>query len=365
MILLVGWLCAAVATASVTPLVKRYARQHGIVDDPAIEPVRRVHHWPTPLLGGVAIWLSIVGFVLWFTFGDPQLVQEYISREALLTILLAATVLMIGGYVDDVHRLAPRTAILFPIIAAGVTVIGGIGVHFISRPWGGIWRIDGWKLAVFTIQGATYDLAVIGSLFTFAWLMGMMYTTKFLDGLDGLVSGVVVIGALVIMGLSLTPTVHQPDTALLAALIGGAFLGFLPYNWSPAKIFLGDGGSLLAGYLLGVLAIIAGGKLATTLLVVGIPVLDVVWVLLRRWLWDRSSLVKADRKHLHFRLLDVGFSPRQVVGILWGISLLWGVPALFLKTRGKMILFSFLFVGSLLAAVWLVRLQSSVRTPRS
>ena len=129
----------------------------------------------------------------------------------------------------------------------------------------------------------------------------MMYTTKLLDGVDGLVSGLGVIGGFVIFLFTATTNYFQPDIALASAIFGGASLGFLIFNWHPAKIFLGEGGSLLIGYILGVLAIISGGKIAIALLILGIPILDVLWTIIRRLLKKQNPFKFSDKLHLHHR----------------------------------------------------------------
>lgn len=354
---------AAVLTALITPLQRRYALSRHIVDDPAHDPERRVHQYPVALLGGAAIYFTLLIFIFYFTLIENEIVSRYITILAIFGLVLGMTVIMIGGYLDDRFKLSPSRSIIFPIIAALIVVAAGIGVNFVTRPWGGVWRLDGIKWSIFTFGDKTYSITLWADLFTFLWLMGMMYTTKLLDGLDGLVTGLTVIGALIIAGLSLTSVVHQPDTALLAIIIAGAFLGFLWYNWSPASIFLGEGGSLMAGFLLGVLAIIAGGKIATTLLIVGIPVLDVVWVIMRRVIWERKPISRPDRRHLHFRLLDLGLKPSQVVIALWLLSLAWGVPSLFLHTQGKIIALVLLTIGSAVAALIIAHRQKRVMLP--
>ena len=151
-----------------------------------------------------------------------------------------------------------------------------------------------------------------------------------------MVPGVTAIGALVIFTVSLYWDVPSSGTSVLALILAGACLGFLIYNWHPAKIFLGEGGSVFCGFMLGVLAIISGSKIATALLIMGIPILDVIWVIIRR-LWQGRSPVSADRKHLHFRLLDIGLSQRQAVIFLYFLTAAFGVTSLFLRSRGKLI----------------------------
>lgn len=356
MLTILLFMAAAVGALFLTPLVRRYALNHGIVDNPLIEPYRRAHTQPTALLGGLAIWLTITLLLVLLILINPSLVVgSYLKFKYIIGIVIAGMVLMIGGYLDDRYRLRPIFSICFPIIAVLIIIASGAGINFITRPWGGVWRLDGWKIELLRINGLPYYFNVWADLLAFCWLMGMMYTTKLLDGLDGLTSGVASIGALTLTALSLTAVVHQPDTARVSAIVAGAFLGFLYYNWFPARIFLGEGGSLLAGFMLGVLAIVAGGKIATTFLVIGLPAFDVAWVILRRLLWDRVSLVRADRQHLHFRLLDIGLSPKQTVWFFWSMSAVLGTLALVLQTRGKVLAIIFLVAISIVSAAIIVR----------
>ncbi len=205
-------------------------------------------------------------------------------------------------------------------------------------------------ITIFSINGIAYQITVFADLFTILWLLGMAYTTKFLDGLDGLVSGIGVVASFVVFGISLLPEVNQSHTAILSLALAGACFGFLIWNWHPAKIFLGEGGSLLIGFMLGVLSIISGGKIATALLVMGIPIFDVLWVIGRRLFIEKKSIFQADRKHLHFRLLDAGFTVRQSVGIFLFLSALFGGLAIILRGKDKLLL----LLGTILAMIILV-----------
>jgi predicted adenine nucleotide alpha hydrolase (AANH) superfamily ATPase len=167
--------------------------------------------------------------------------------------------------------------------------------------------------------------------------MGMMYTTKLLDGVDGLVSGVSLIGVSIIFLFTLTSRYYQPDIAFASSALAGAILGFLFYNFNPASIFLGEGGSLFLGFAVGVLAIISGGKIAIALLVMGIPILDVSWVIFRRLISGKNPFKSADKKHLHHRLLALGLSQRQTVFVFYFLSAFFGASALFLQSRGKLL----------------------------
>ncbi|MFA5954446.1 MAG: MraY family glycosyltransferase [Patescibacteria group bacterium] len=350
MIYAVVFIFAAVLTTAVTPFVMRFARRFHVVDDPSVEGDRRIHVTPVPLLGGVGIWLVLVICIGYLSFFRPELIFYYIKPVQLVGFLVGASILMVGGYLDDRYKLKTVWKILFPCAAALLAILSGIGVNFITNPFGGVWRIDSIVWSVLQYGNFNYVLSIGTVFFTLVWLMAAMFTTKVLDGLDGLVTGIAAIGALIIVALCLRPPVLQSDTAIFATMIAGAFVGFLPFNWSPAKIFLGEGGSLLAGYTLGILAVVAGGKIATAGIILAIPLFDAVWVVLRRVFLDRRSPVSPDRSHLHFALIDLGLSVRQVVSFFYMITLASGLLALFLPSLQKLyavfILGMLFFVGA-------------------
>jgi UDP-N-acetylmuramyl pentapeptide phosphotransferase/UDP-N-acetylglucosamine-1-phosphate transferase len=162
------------------------------------------------------------------------------------------------------------------------------------------------------------------------------------------------IGAIILFFVSLFWDVPLSGTSVLALILAGTLLGFLPYNWHPARIFLGES-SLFVGFMLGILSIISGGKLATALLIVGIPVLDVIWVIFRRMFREHRSPFQADRKHLHHRLFDIGLSHRQVVMLFYFITLLFGTSSIFLQSQQKVLALAILIVFMLGLALVLVR----------
>lgn len=316
----------------------RYLMLHlGIIDLPRTEE-RKIHKKKISLGGGLAIFVSF--FILAFLFRNS--LGHNISQNHLLALFLGGLVLMIGGIVDDKYKLKAKQQIWFPISAALIMVLFKIGPQVITNPLGGVFDIGFWHIGQFM---------VLADLVVFFWLMAMMFTTKLLDGLDGLVTGIVAIGALMVFFLSLQDPWYQPDVALLAILFAGACIGFLVWNWYPAKIFLGEGGSLFTGFMLGSLAIIAGGKIATTLLVMGIPMLDIVRVIILRIKRGKPIYV-GDSEHLHFRLLQSGLSQRQAVLLFYAISFLFGITTLFLQSRQKLIALLFLFLLMLLLGLW-------------
>lgn len=314
-----------------TFLVSRLAIRRQIVDVPDSE--RRFHKRATPTMGGLAVFGSflLVSITMLFT-GD--LIGNIPLRQ-LIGIFLGGMILMIGGYLDDKYRMSASFTVIFPILACLTVVSSGIEAVSLNNPLsGGVLQLD--KLTPF-------GLPLVSGLVVFIWTMSMTYTTKLLDGMDGLVTGISAIAAMILFGLSLTPDVQQPQTALLAITLTGSLLGFLILNFYPAKIFLGEGGSTFAGYMLAILAIVSGGKIATAILVMGIPLLDMLWVILQR-IFNRQSPFHGDRRHLHYKLTEIGFSEPQAVLFLYVLTGIFGVSALFLQSMGKLIALAVLVI---------------------
>jgi UDP-GlcNAc:undecaprenyl-phosphate GlcNAc-1-phosphate transferase len=281
---------------------------------------------------GIFLSFSICLIVAALTTGR---VIGAITWPMLIGVIAGGAILIVGGALDDIKNLPPRLQILFPLAATLDVIFCGVGVSKLSSPFGGI----------------IYLAAPLSGLVIFPYIMGTTYATKFFDGLDGLVTGLAAIGALLIMILALTTRYFQPDVALIAAITLGAFAGFLPWNFHPAKIYLGEGGALFAGYILGVLSIISGAKIAVVLMALGVAVVDAAWVILRRALWERRSPVSADRKHLHHRLLDAGWSQRNTVLFIWFVSAAFGAATLLLQSAGKLVAFILLAFVTLTVGV--------------
>ncbi|OGH66350.1 MAG: hypothetical protein A3J66_03370 [Candidatus Magasanikbacteria bacterium RIFCSPHIGHO2_02_FULL_47_14] len=320
---------------TVTPGVIWLMRRLRVIDLPKTE-ARKIHKKKVPLGGGLAIIIAFFACIAmaFFVFHD---IGKEVPARAIIGFTLGSLVLVVGGFLDDRFRLRPLRQVIFPVVASLVAIFFGIGLKTVTNPAGGVIHLD--------------QIVIIADLVVFFWLMAMMYTTKLLDGLDGLVSGIVAIGALVIFFLTRQPQWFQPEVGVLASILAGACLGFLCWNFYPAKIFLGEGGSLFTGYILGILAIISGSKIATTLLVMGLPMLDVVRVLIRRF-QKKQPLFAGDSEHLHFRLLASGLSHRQTVLLFYGIAFLFGMSTLFLQSKEKVIALSFLFILMLLTGIF-------------
>lgn len=321
----ISFLLTVVATIG----VRRLALVYNIVDRPETAPERKIQKTSTPLLGGLALYIGFILATLIVATVSDRLIGDGMPWKYIIGIAVGGAIIVFGGSLDDRFTLSAKQQIIWPLLAALVVVATGIGIDYITNPFGGSINLHQQDIAIITISQTVFELTLWADVFALLWLLGSMYTTKFLDGLDGLVSGITAIGSIFIFIVSLSPDVSQPGTALLAALLAGACVGFLIFNWHPAKIFLGEGGSVFLGFMLGVLSIIAGSKIATALLIIGIPALDVAWVIIRRLFFERRSPFAADRKHLHFRLLDAGLSHRKSVIFLWFLATVFGLAGLF------------------------------------
>jgi UDP-GlcNAc:undecaprenyl-phosphate GlcNAc-1-phosphate transferase len=338
------FLSTAFLSALATLIIKRVAVNKGIVDRPS---PRKIHNKPTPLLGGVAIFIA---FFLMLILFYEELIAGALEYHHWLGFFAGAVFLMIGGFLDDKYDLSPKYQIIWPILAVICVIAGGVEIRKISDPGGGLLYLDQWKILLWQIKENSFYLVLIGDLLIFFWLMGMMYTTKLLDGVDGLVTGLTAIGGAIIFLFTTTTEYYQPDIALASLIFTASCLGFLIFNWNPAKIFLGEGGSLLLGYILAVLAIISGGKVAIALLVMGVPILDAGWTILRRIREGKNPFKFPDKKHLHHRLLKIGLSQKQTVIIFYLLSATFGIGALFLQTEGKI----YALVGILIITAFLL-----------
>lgn len=338
-VLITFFLVSVVVCFFITFGVLRMAEKKKVVAKP--ERPRDIHKKPVPLWGGLAIFLSLVLMIsLAYVIADFEKKLD-IPFHYLIGIFVGGLILIIFGMVDDKYRLKPHELIWGPVLAAVCVVVVGVRIEVLTNPFGGLIDVGQWP--------------ILGIIISFFWMLGMMETTKLLDGLDGLASGVVLIGTLVIFFLSLSNAFWQPTVGLYALIFAGVLFGFLIWNFNPGKIFLGEGGSTLVGFMLGVLAIISGAKVATALLVMGIPVLDVVWVMIRRKFFEHKSMFRGDDKHLHFRLLKAGFSQRQAVFFYYFLAAGFGAGSLFLQSREKLIALVVLVLLMIVLGVWVTR----------
>ncbi len=306
-------LTAAAISCAVTPLVKMLARKVGAMDIPKDE--RRMHHTPIPRMGGLAIFLGfIVSFLI---FGG-----KYITAEV-QGILLGAVMIVILGILDDIMTLNALPKFVVQILAAVVVVCHGCRIeHFIG------WELPAWL---------SYVVSVI-------WIVMITNAVNFIDGLDGLAAGVSAIsaGTMLVVALMLVGegNVIAIASALILAAIFGACVGFIPYNFNPASIFMGDTGSTFLGFMLASVSIFGLFKtyavisFAVPFLLLGLPLFDICFAVIRRVAKGQSPM-HADRGHVHHRLIDMGFSQKQAVAISYLISALLGLAAVLLTDSGE------------------------------
>ncbi|WP_427337894.1 glycosyltransferase family 4 protein [Caloranaerobacter sp. DY30410] len=298
---------ALITAYFLTPFAKWVANKIGAIDVP--KDNRRVHKKPIPRLGGLAIYLAVVFSMLIFLPID----------RTVISIIIGSTIIVITGIVDDTKSISPKLKLFAQIVAASVLVVGGIRIEFLTNPFD---KGDGLLyLKVFSIP------------ITIFWVVGITNTMNLIDGLDGLAAGVGAISALSL--LFVASKFGYVPVMILCAILAGSALGFLPHNFNPAKIFMGDTGALFLGYMLSVIAIlgvmksVAAITIIIPILALGLPIFDTTFAIFRRIINGRP-IMEADKGHLHHRLLDRGLSQKQTVLILYMISILLGILAFIL-----------------------------------
>lgn len=323
-----------------TPIVIKFAKKLGIVDDPKknIHP-KVIHTYPVPRGGGIPIFIALTASMLIFLPLDKHMIG----------VLVGAAVLTIVGLLDDKYNLNPYLRLLFGLIAAAVPVGAGIGISFITNPFGGTIDLSGPQID-FIFFGQPFTVWLISDLFAILWITFLMNMVNIgAKGVDGQMSGVTIISALTIAAISLkfSADITQWPVIILAAITAGAYSGFLPWHVFPQKIMPGYGGSTLAGYVLAIMSILSTAKVGTLMVVLGVPLIDSGYVIARR-LINGKSPVWGDRGHLHHRLLNAGLSKTQVAIFYWVITLILGILAINLNTASK--LYTMIGVAAILGA---------------
>lgn len=296
-----------------TPIIRRFAFRIGAIDIPKDE--RRVHKEPMPLLGGLAIYLAVVITSLIFVPID----------KTLISVLVGGTIILISGIIDDRKGMSPKLKMAFQILAGLALIVGDVKVEFFTNP--------------FTMNNEVIYLKWLSIPITLFWVVGITNTLNLIDGLDGLAAGVAMISS-----LSLTFVAEKfgyTTVILISAIVAGSTLGFLPFNFNPAKIFMGDTGALFLGFMLaaisieGVMKSVATIAIIVPIMILGVPIFDTTFAIFRRLLSGRS-IMSADKGHLHHRLLARGYTQKKTVLILYAISATFGVFAVLIaKANSK------------------------------
>ena len=300
-----------------TPIASRLGHRLNIVDRPG---GRRAHKGAVPRLGGLALFAAFaiaIGIAAWRGALTAGYSGDDLTR--LRGLLIGGLGAFLFGLVDDRFDLPPAPQFLFQFVLSLIALGTLLWLERFTLPFYGLVALDTYPWGPWVYVPLTI-----------LWVMGMMNTVNWLDGLDGLAAGV---GAILCLVLAIhMHGVGQPSVALLPLALLGALLGFLPYNVAPARVFLGSAGAFFLGYALSGLGLIAGGRVATALMVMGLPIVDVAWQIFDR-VRHHHPPTQADRGHLHYRLLDLGLSERTIVLLYWGFCALFGVLALTVSSR--------------------------------
>ena len=341
-----SFIAAALIALGLTPLVQRLVVRYEVVDRPE---ARRVNTSPIPRGGGLAVaaaFIVVAAVSLSVNMATGRLPVPFsLDDQAVAALIVGGAAAAALGAIDDLLDLRARWQFLGQIALGVFAVALGISIGFIANPLGGpVIRFDG----------------AIAAAFTIFWIVGMINSINFIDGLDGLSSGIAFIAAVTLGLISLTSGVGQPLVAVLCFTLAGALLGFLRWNLHPASIFIGTSGVQFVGYTLALLSILGTAKVAVALLVLGVPIIDTFWIIVRR-LSERRSPFSPDRGHIHHRLLDLGLSHRQTVFVIYGICLVLAVMALLLSGVDQLYAFVGVFIAS--GLVLFIPTRGALRRP--
>ncbi|MGE4352997.1 MAG: MraY family glycosyltransferase [Oscillospiraceae bacterium] len=326
--LLLSLVSAFIISFAATPVVKAFAQKVGAIDVP--NEARRVHDHPIPRLGGLAIFLGFLLSVI--LFAD-------ISRQ-IRGILIGAVIIVATGAVDDVVSLRAVTKLFIQIGAAVIAVMHGVVIEVVMNP------------NVFS-EADNISLGILSIPITIIWIVAVTNAVNLIDGLDGLAVGVSTIASVTMLVVALV--VAEPNVAIILACLAGACVGFMPYNLNPAKIFMGDTGALLLGYVLSTMSVVGMFKFYAIVsffipvLALAVPIMDTSFAFFRRILKGQNPMTP-DRGHFHHRLIDMGMSQKQAVAILYTISIILGVSAVVLATTGEIKILFFILAFCIAAA---------------
>jgi UDP-GlcNAc:undecaprenyl-phosphate GlcNAc-1-phosphate transferase len=342
--IILGFFAAGAISLVATPMVTRYAHRFGMVDRPE---ARRVNKQAIARGGGIAIMLGFVIVSVALIFANSIIGMHFVDQPQIvkrpqILALLGGAVLAVGiGFLDDWFQLRARWQFLGQFLLAGIAVALGVAVGSLNDP--------------LAPSGTLAIPGLIGAGVAFLWIVGMINSINFIDGLDGLSSGIALIAALTLGIISLTSNPVEPYVAMFCFALAGALAGFLRWNFHPASIFAGTSGIMLVGYSLAVLSILGTAKVAVAALVLGVPIIDTFWIIVRR-LSARKSPFAPDRGHIHHRLLDLGLSHRGTVLLIYVFCILLAVLSLVLSVTNQMYAFLGLVVLFGLALFFIERL---------
>jgi UDP-GlcNAc:undecaprenyl-phosphate GlcNAc-1-phosphate transferase len=345
---LIVFALAFTASILLTPLIRRLSWDVQIVAEPG---GRRRHIGRIPKLGGLSIFISLaLGVAATYLLMPPATGSDDARR--LSGVVLGSVIIFAGGLLDDWRDLRPGTQLLIQFAAAAVAMVHIIFIEVFTNPFASDWL---WSLSpidrLFTLEGAlVWMWRPLALLITLLWVVSMVNTVNMLDGLDGLAAGVGTIAALLFAWHSYR--LGQSTVAMFPLALAGALLGFLRYNFAPARIFLGSAGAYLLGYNLATMSILSPAKLSTALLVMAVPILDVAWQIIDRVRRGQHPF-RGDRGHLHFRLSDGGLPTQRIVAGYYLVAMAFGLVAIFASGLTKIAMLLLLAAVVLGLLTWL------------
>jgi UDP-GlcNAc:undecaprenyl-phosphate GlcNAc-1-phosphate transferase len=333
---------SAVLTLLLLVLVKKIFPKFHLMDRPEKYGLKRS---AIPYGCGIIIYLNLLVLTLSFLPITPKIIG----------MLIGAGLITLTGFIDDFRNLSPKLRLAIQLVATVIIILSGFEVSVITNPFGTPLELGLYHLNFFGVS-----VSILSALFLFFWFLGMINTVNFLDGIPGLVSGITCIAGTVLFLLAIRPGFHVIDQTSLAIIIGittaSAFVFWL-FDFHPPKLLMGDAGSTLLGFLLAVFAVFAGGKIATAFIVMGFPIFDVLLTVTRRIIQKKSPL-KGDYQHLHHDLLRAGLSERKTVLVIYALSAMFGLTALYLDSYKKLIAIVIIFTIMAILKVWLIQRAS-------
>ncbi len=305
---IIGAVIAFILGVFLVPIVIAYSEKKGLLDEPN---ERKIHSHPIPRLGGIAIWVSSI-----LAFLSVIMLSYYPHRSLLSGLFLGSSLIFLLGLIDDIYGLEAKFKFTIQITIASIVFFLGVKITSIFIPFIGLVELP----------------AILSFLGTIAWIVGISNAVNFIDGVDGLAGSVITVSSVTLALIAVAPSDFV--SSLIAFILAGSMLGFLTYNFHPAKIFMGDSGALFGGFLLATLSILyqmktPDIKMYVPLLILAVPIIDITFSSLRRILKGTSPFV-ADSEHIHHKLLHLGLSQNKAVLILVIFSIIMGGLATFI-----------------------------------
>lgn len=338
----VPFILALVVSLLVTPLTILIFKKMGWVIDPAKTPhPAHIHKIPVPKGGGIPVFLAVTITAILLLPPDKHLIA----------IGVAGFLTLIAGVIDDIRSSNPYSRLVMNFMATLIIVSSGIGIAFVSNPLGGVIDLT-WPRLGFNLFGY-HEIWILADIFALLWIPSLMNAINWSSGVDGQISGVITVAAVVLglISLNFSADITQWPVATLAFATAGAFAGLTIFHFYPQKIMPGYSATSLAGLLLGVISILATAKVGALIIVLGIPLIDFLYIVIKRIISGKSP-VWGDKNHLHHKLLAMGWGKRRVSLFYWMAAVILGVAALSFEARIKLIIMIGLVVLMSVFILW-------------